>query len=260
MKNLILLTLLIVTAQVSAQSYTVIHIIGKIYDTESGRYLKKRMKIKESAKLRFESPSAKAAVLSSSRGRFVIQKQQAASSSGALTYALSSVLSPARGRLSTRAAGINNKMDFVKKFGEGPIAWLNENYEISVSPKAFPMDGTMFFYVSYLYQGETINKKLSYQGENLIFDKAGFYAVDNQTIDPNRVSDMNLYYFNSTKEESELITSLQFVIVSNDDLKSIVESLEGIAPSEKTQVVAEFVNSLFGKCTNAAIEKALSAL
>ena len=108
--------LLFISASTFAQSYTVIHSIGKILDTKSGKYLSKGTKIDESASLMFETKGAKAAVLSSSRGRFVIQENAVSQSKSDIVYTLSSVISPARGRLSTRAGGINNKLDFIFTF------------------------------------------------------------------------------------------------------------------------------------------------
>lgn len=260
MKKLFFIALIFATSTAMAQSYTIIHVIGKIKDETSGKYLTKGSKISESAKLKFETATAKAAALSSSRGRFVIQKNAQAASSGELVYALSSVLSPARGKLSTRAGGINNQMDFAKKFDEGPVAWLSQQYKVTVSSTAYPMDDNRFFYASYIYNNETINKKLDADGTSLVFDQATFFAIDGNAIDPNAVSEMQLFYYDVTKEESTMITKLTFAVVSKSDLQSVIESLEGIDETEKAEVVTDFINSLYGKCTFEEVSAAIKSL
>lgn len=260
MKKLIIIICLFAGSNAMAQSYTIIHVMGKIYDETSGKYLAKGSKIGDTAKLKFESPNAKAAALSSSRGRFVIQQNAQTSSSGELTYALSSVLSPARGKLSTRAGGINNQMDFQKKFNEGSIAWIGPQYKVQVSSSAYPMDANRFFYASYQYNNETINKKLEAEGDLLIFASSSFFAIDGNAIEPNKVSDIQLFYYDVNKEESTMITNLDFAVVSNDELSSMVDSLEGIEKSEQVEMVTDFITNLYGKCTSEEVSMAIKAL
>ncbi|MFY0651924.1 MAG: hypothetical protein JXQ96_07825 [Cyclobacteriaceae bacterium] len=260
--RLLLLTVLIAAALgANAQTYTVIHAIGKIYESKSGKYLTKGMRLSESAELKFETSGAKAAVLSSKRGRFVIQEKSSSSSGqGELAYALAAVLSPARGRLSTRAGGINNQLDFQKKFGEGPVAIVGDEYKVAVSPTAYPMSDNKFFYASYSYNGEPINKKLSRDGDSLVFDVPAFYSVDDKPIDPTTTSDTKLFYYNAGAQESTLITALELSIITKDDLKSIVESLADLPAEEKKNFVLEIVTEFYGKCSDDDVEKALNSL
>ena len=155
MKNLVIILSLVSFAAFS-QDYTVIHTIGDIYDLSSGKHLTKGMKIRESTKLRFDSEGAKAAVLSTSKGRYIIQSQRASASQSDIAYTLSSIISPVRGRLSTRAGGINNAIDFSKHFEEEPIAILGPSYEVNISPEAYPVNESKFFYAQYHYNDEVI--------------------------------------------------------------------------------------------------------
>ncbi|MEQ6119400.1 hypothetical protein [Reichenbachiella sp. MALMAid0571] len=258
MRTTLTILLVFFGLSVKAQTYTIIHSIGKIYDTKSEKYLTKGMRIDESAKLKFESSDAKAAVLSSSRGRFVIQEQENVAGKSEIAYALSSVLSPARGRLSTRSGGINNKLDFEKRFGEGPVAILGNTYKVAVSSTAYPMSDNRFFYASYAYKGEVINKKLSNEGDSLVFEASDFYSVDDKSIDPAEVSDVKLFYFNATSEQSELITSLELVVINKDDIKYLMENIGGGTTSEKEKNVAEIIAMLYGKCSESDVRRALA--
>ncbi len=241
---------------ISAQSYTVIHSIGKIYDASSGSYLKKGSKVSESAQLKFETEGAKAAVLSSSRGRFIIQKNSTSSQQSDLAYTLSSVISPVRGRLSTRAGGINNQLDFQKHFGEGPIAIVGDSYKVAISPNAYPMNDQKFFYAQYSYNGERINKKLSNDGDSLLVEVASFFAVDKNPINPAEISDAQLFYYDAEKQESISITSLNLNVVSNEELRSLVDSFSDLSKDQQTDALHELINDLYGRCSKEEIAKA----
>lgn len=248
--------LLIICFQANSQSYTVIHIIGKIYDAKSGKYLSKGLKVSEDANLKFETEGARAAVLSSSKGRFVIQEKSTTDSQSDAFYALSSVISPVRGRLSTRAGSINNALDFKKHFSEEPIALVGDEYSISVSPASYPMSESAFFYAQYQYQGQTINKKLAGEDDKLLIDVKKFYSVDGSPIDNSFVSDIKLFYFKAEDQSSTFITAMNLVLVSDDELKSIVDQF----PDEKETAVLEIINSMYGKCTVTQLRDAISKL
>jgi hypothetical protein len=248
--------LILIAFQGQSQSYTVIHTIGKIYDAQSETYLSKGSKIAENANLKFETDGAKAAVLSSSRGRFVIQQNSTSSSQSDALYALSSVISPVRGRLSTRAGSINNSLDFQKHFDEGTTVLLGNSYSISVSSAAFPMDDTKFFYAQYQYEGETINKKLESQGEKLIFNLTDFYSIDGQPVEPNMASEGKLFYYNAEDQSSTFITNLDITYVSDQILKSMLDQFS----DDKETAVLELINSMYGKCSEDQLKKAIAGL
>jgi len=251
-----LATLLVLIAfQSKSQSYTVIHTIGNIYDTQSETYLSKGSKISESAELRFESKGARAAVLSSSRGRFVIQESQSTNTQSDAVYALMSVISPVRGRLSTRSGSINNILDFQKHFNEGTVALVGELYQVSISPSAFPMSESRFFYVQYQFNDETINKKLGSDEDQLVIDLSEFYSVDGNPIESSGVSDVKLLYYDAGKGTSKFITDMDITYVSDETLKSLVKEF----PKNPSIPVLELINSMYGKCTEEQVNQAISA-
>lgn len=254
MRHLILLVALI-AFEATGQSYTVIHVIGKIYDVQSGQYLTKGSKLASDADLKFETDDARAAVLSASRGRFIVQQNATSNSQSDALYALSSVISPVRGRLSTRAGGINNALDFQKHFNDGAVALLGKQYEIEVSPSAFPLAESTFFYAQYQLNGETINKKLGSEENNLVIDLGAFYSVDGNPIDPSQVSDAKLYYYDASKGSSSFITDMDINYVDDETLRSIADQFP-----ESKESVYELINSMYGKCTSEQVDKALEGL
>lgn len=248
--------MILIAFQGQSQSYTVIHTIGKIYDTQSGTYLSKGSKVSENATLKFETDGAKAAVLSSSRGRFVIQQNGTSSSQSDAAYVLTSVISPVRGRLSTRAGSINNTLDFQKHFNEGSIALLGRSYRVTVSSTGFPMTESRFFYVQYEYEGETINKKLSSDEDNLVINLNNFFSIDGNAIDPSAISDARLHYYDASKGSSKFITDMDITYVSDEILRSMLDQFE----EDKETAVLEIINSMYGKCSEDQLKEAISQL
>ncbi|MEO9806298.1 MAG: hypothetical protein ABJF04_23765 [Reichenbachiella sp.] len=255
-----LLLLLLSFQGAKAQTYTIIHVIGKIHDSSTNTYLRPGAKLAESSKLKFETPNARAAALSSSRGRYVIQQQDSQNQSGDFAYTLASVLAPARGKMSTRSGGINNQMDFVKKFGEGPVAIINGTYEVAISPNSYPTDAVHFFYASYLFNQESINKKLDVINGQLVIDAKSFYAVDDIPIDPSETSETKLFYYNSDKQESTEITTLDLVLVSSENLGAIKKLLGEMSEEEQIAAIQDILTSMYGKCDAKQIQIALQTL
>lgn len=253
MKTIVTVLILFISVPLFGQSYTVIHTIGKILDTSTNTYLKKGSKLNESAKLTFETKGARAAVLSSSRGRFIVQETSSSGSQSDLAYTLSSVIAPVRGRLSTRAGAINNQLDFEKHFSDGPIAIVGGSYQVDVSETAYPVNTSRFFYAQYSYNGERINKKLGSVEGVLVFEASTLYSVDGNSVDAAATSDGQLYYFDSDKSESTLVTTYEFNVVSSDDLKSLLETLNDLFWEDRIDALHEIVTDLFGKCAKESI-------
>lgn len=255
----ILIILLFVCSQALGQSYTAIHVMGKIYLPDRQEYLTRGTKILETENLEFQSAEAKAAMLSSSRGRYVIQPGPKSASTDNLAFALSSVITPVKGQMSTRAGSINNSLDFEKQLGEAPVAWLNEDLSFEVSSSAYPIDEDRFFYLAYTYQNETINKKLKNEGQSLKFIKSEVYKVDDQPIAPEAVADMELYYYDAQKGEAQLVTRPQLINITADEFSELTASVGAGDGEDSSAALLEFINSLYGKCSAEELEQALTS-
>ena len=249
MKKLVYL-ILFVTFYANSQSYTVIHTIGKIYDTSSDSYLKKGSKISEKSSLKFETEGARAAALSSTRGRFVIQKEAKDASSNDIAYALASVISPVRGKLSTRAGAINNKLDFQKYFQKGSIALLGETYKIDVSQGSYPINDSKFFYAQYMLNGESINKKLGGENGRIVMDISEFFSVDGSTIDSGSVDDIKLFYYDVTEGTSTFISDMSLVKITDQEIEPLLQEFQA-----DDEGLLEILNALYGSVSQDALNE-----
>lgn len=242
-----------------AQDYTVIHVRGEIFKKSSDTPIKRGDRVGADEEIIFKSPNAVAAVLSPSRGRYILKPQSNSGSTNDLFYVLSSIVTPVRGRMSTRAGGINNSLDFRNFFGN-QFAFVGDQLKIQISSVSYPQNDSSFFYIQYQYDGEAINKKLGNDNDNLIIDRVELFKIDSSPVEVDKISDYMLYYFDGSQETSKAITPIPFVMVSSDEFKDLVNGMtvDGEQPGEED--VFNLVSEFYGKCQMDNIRLALSSL
>ena len=243
-----------------AQSYSVIHVLGKIYDIRTKSYLRPGVKLDATSSLKFETPEAKAAVLSPSKGRFILQQSGSATEQHDLVYTLSALITPVKGRLSTRAGAIAGDVDPVKKFSEGPVAFIGDRYAVTISPVAFPMNATRYFYATFMYRNERINKRLYNRGDTLIFERPSFFSVDGRPVDPLETSDHELIYMEEDLSNYSSWKGPNFVLVSDADLSLLADGVKDMKGQERIAAVQELIASLYGAVTEEEVRLALKRL
>lgn len=256
MKKFLFLSIFISCSICQAQKYSVIHVSGKIFLPDEGTYLDRGMKVDAESKLKFEDEEAKAAVLSSEMGRFILQKNGDDESNSDLLYVLSSVVTPARGKMSTRSGVINNYLDFQKRFGQ-PIAWIGPTFSVPVSPDAYPFNDSVFFFARYKLKQEVVNKKINTEEGQLIFNKTDYFSVDGQPVDPFATSTHQLYYYDATKQESTFITDLDLRPVNDEEILDMAEELDEMSIEKKSSIIHEMISSMYGACDLSVIDNIL---
>lgn len=240
-----------------AQSYTVIQVIGNI--EVGGEKLTRGSKLNSDAELVFKSIGAKAAVLSTEKGRYILQDNSASSSSSDVGYALASLITPVRGKMSSRSGLLINQLDFESRF-EKPFVWISDELTFEVSPASYPIGNEGFFFVRYNYRDETINKKLNGSESKFVLNKKEFYSIDNQPIDPKETSDMSLFYFTVATKKAERLTGLSLFPLSYDTFADICNQIRSSGEEATAEVVGELLASLYGNYSEEDLNKALSQI
>ena len=232
-----------------AQDYQVLHVRGEILHESSGKNLSPGDKVSGSDKIHFKTTDAMAAVLSTDKGKYILKAGDGAKSGSGndLVYVLKTAISPVRGGMSSRAGGINNRIDFVNFFGKERYVWAGDLIKIQVSETSFPMNENRFFYLSFNHGGETYNKMLPYEGDLMILTKEDIFSVDGEKLDVNNINPLELLYYDAEKEESMLMATITFAYVSKQELsyfKSILES----SGDQLEHDIADMLAELYGKC------------
>ncbi|MEL7148860.1 MAG: hypothetical protein AAFO69_20970 [Bacteroidota bacterium] len=252
--------LFFVALSAMSQSYTIIHVKGNM-QLSDGTPLKRGTKLADDAKIVFGSPTSAAAAISSSRGRFVIKQGGNASGQGDAFYLLKAVLTPVKGRMSTRSGELNNLLVLKKFFSEEPLAFLGGKEYVKVSEQAFPQGYQRFFFIRYQYKGETINKKLLSDKQTMIWDQEEIYQVDGEKIDPSEVSDYQLFYLGEGGEP-QFISKVDFSFVPMKELEILVEIIKVEEPdSQEAQIamLTSMISELYGRPQDEAVAKLFQA-
>ena len=255
----LLAVLLLISGLSQAQQYVIIHVKGKITLVKTSSQIKRGDKIAGDEQIRFDSPDAIAAVLSSDRGRFILKPGENQKADNDLLYIFKSAVTPMRGRMSTRAGGINNALDFNKFFG-AQFAFLGEDLLIKVSENAYPQNEANFFYIQYQFSGETINKKLGFSGDTLIINKTALLSVDGNAISESDASGYSLYYYNSTNQSSENVTEIDFNFITPSELKDMVTTMKEYEVEVDDDSIVALVFELYGRCQKDNVINALTDL
>lgn len=249
----LLFLILMIFGTAYSQEYQVLHVKGEIVREKDGTMLKPGDKIGEQEKVKFKSADAMAAVLNKDKGRYILKPGNSESKKNDLVYVLKSTISPVRGGMSSRAGGINNDIDFKLYFSQAPYVWAGDKLRIAVSPAAYPMNDEAFFYISYEYEGEVVNKQLGFEDDFLFFEKSDLLQVDGNTVDAADIDGYELYYYQDSEEESTHIADIDFVMISQADLEDIVKQYP-IANNDSYYELADMLSGLYGNCDPLQLE------
>lgn len=111
-------------------------------------------------------------------------------------------------QLSTRQGELINTMELGIVLGESH--YMLDSIDVKTS---LPVDDNHFFFASYDYNGETINKKLNYKDGNLIFDRS-IYSIDGKAIKPFDVT-LSVWYMDRASGKRTLVTDKMNILPIN---------------------------------------------
>lgn len=220
----------------SVDKYKVIRVDGKIIFMPTKTPMKKGDVFLSGTALDFVSPQSRAAVISAIKGRFVLTPAEQGQTK----------ILPAANNISSRSGALINKIDMTNHFN-GKYLILDE-IELELSNAAYPMNDNNFFYLSYMHNGEKINKKLAFNADHLIISKDELFKVDDQPIDVEE-KQMVLYYKSSDKTDK--INEFTPIFPDMEELKSEIQIiLDEFSNKDKEVQINEitaYLDQFYGK-------------
>jgi hypothetical protein len=223
-------------------TYKVIKVTGTIVYKKNNKSVLQGDLFPESEQIVFKTTESKAAVISTAKGRFILAPGTEKNNS------VKANLLPASSNISSRSGAVINIIDLQNMF-TGNYVVLGKS-RIHINKDNFPMNENSFFFLRYKYKGEEINKKLSNEGEKLVFDKEQILMVDGKPIDKFDSPEVKLYY-SSNGANSQLINSFNLYLPADEELKKEAQILlNEIKDKPYTAKVDEFIaymNDFYGK-------------
>jgi hypothetical protein len=242
----------------TTETYHVIHVQGSILNKVSRKPLQTGDRLKADDALVFASDKALAVVLSTKKGRYILNRpnnqQFVSAGSEAIAIIRDIILNPVeRSSLSTRNYVFRKRgIDLKELFAENTFTLLGKQTKIVIDPGVYPMSAQSYFVCKYEFQGKEINKKLPFTGDTLIFDVNRMYIVNGKPIRPEEPGETELYYYNLASNSSTFVGSFVPVYISDDILEKELQTLTDVLKSLQTpnpeieQYLHEHVQSLYG--------------
>ena len=75
---------------------------------------------------------------------------------------------------------------------------MGEEQAFPIDKKEFLLNDNQYFLIRYLYKGEEIIKKVRFKVDEIFLNKKELFNLQNENIDPEKVSQMKLFYYNSS--------------------------------------------------------------
>lgn len=238
-----MLSLLLIIKLFASQAnpeYYVSNIKGKVFMAASHEALKIGDKVHLNEQLLFSSLSDRVAVINPERGRFVIQKNQLTGphTQSELLIKIGDHLVPAtKSVVLAGRAPVNSKSDLaawlrnLSKQQNDTLAnfLFTDSIKFLLSSKSFPNPTTRFFFIRYIYQNEQINKRLAFRSDEpskrvLVIDR-GIFSIDGQTVKPQSLTPIQLFYYDSERGESETIGKMALHVVDPIELQQEIQVL-----------------------------------
>ncbi len=183
----------------SAQDvYNVINIKGKV--SQNGKTIRRGQKLKATDKIKFVSPRALLLVSSQRYGRMVLSGKPAKKGMSEAAYILKNLVSKGRASARGEEAMVSREMVY-SRFGKGkPHLIFDGEESAKVKKIVFPLNEKSFFFVSYSYKGENVNKKLPFEGTTFTINKDRLFRVEGKKISEEGIHDFHLKYYKNGEE------------------------------------------------------------
>jgi len=222
----------------SQTDFRVIKVNGSILLKAKGISLETGTVFSDKEDLLFRSEDATAAVINSQKGRIVLTSKKhdlSAASANSL---------PAMYNISSRS--VTNKG--LTNYFSGKCVVL-DRLEMEVDSKSYPMDKDHFFFLRYKYNGEEINKKLSFIGDTLIIDQKSLFTIDGNPIP--RADNTSITLFYRKVNESVLISEFDLIFPDltqlSREIQIILNEIKDKQYKEKVVETDSFINEFYGK-------------
>jgi hypothetical protein len=246
MKNIIPKVLIICLALISLgtstelppDKYTVIKVEGLITYLSTGIKMNRGDHFNSNQKLQFKGAGSRAAVISKSKGRFVLTPKKSGPTK--------SNLLPAMSNISSRKGEILNTIDLHNYFKDNLL--LLGKSAVKVKVKEYPLTKDNFFYLTYQHNGESIAKKLEFEGNDILLERASIFTVDEQPIAVPASIQVTLYHRDETKKESAKISEFNLVLPSEEDLKEELKIIQSESKDDEFSSSAQaYLAQFYGK-------------
>ncbi|MCU0444244.1 MAG: hypothetical protein MUE85_04950 [Microscillaceae bacterium] len=239
------------------ETYQVIFVQGTIINKATGATIAKGAKLSAKDKVSFRSKDAKAVILSTTRGRFVMTGKPAAGGSEFIAF-VNDVVSPLKtnAKLSTRGmglmaeSGIQDMETFfgvVRKDSEGKIlnlpifAMIGDKYAFKVDISRYPMNAEKFLGI-YYESPKKVGKAIGFKGNVATLSKEGHFV--SKGVDPKDVEFVEIRQYNKATNnfEKDVLASFRPIFIDPIELKETFQEFVNLS-GDKDETLRDYMKS-----------------
>ena len=230
----------------SQDKFTVIKVSGNIVIERTGYSLSIGTSFAQNENLLFKIPESRAAVINPQRGRYLLTSEN----SNEFRNSKSNFL-PSTGKISTRTIFTGNNAGDLKEQFQGSCVILNEN-RILVDTTVFPLNNRKYFLMTYLYNNNTIIKKLPFKKDTLCINRNELLTLKGKIIPYSQIREMKIIYLEEdVSDASKLMCSFNPVFPDTrtlkDEVKIIIDQMKTRTYKEKFTEISAFITDFYGK-------------
>jgi len=201
--------------------FYVIQVKGVIKNKVSSKLIKSGDQIGDNDQLVFSDKTSMAAVTHPQKGRMVLKPEQVSSSGSEFTGLVKNNLFPGLKHAMTRAT-LTSLPDLKDYLCAKPFVILDE-VEVSVNSAILPLNDQAFCYLRFVYQGDTINKKIPVKDQKLLFSQKNIAQVDGKSIEIPENTSMELFHYDAGSKKSMKLGNFKPVFIQSEEFKTIVQ-------------------------------------
>jgi hypothetical protein len=201
--------------------YYISHIQGVVKKKGQKKALQVGEEVYLNDSLSYDKPDSYLSVCSPEKGNFILKRDKTAPASkkNEFLVAVKDILVPATktGTLGVRGGLLNNLFDlenYLRTFSPQAPMLVCDVRRIALNNTSFVNPADRFFYITYRYKQQDIDKKLSFSKPVsskdtlfLLLDNT-LYQVDGKPIDPAEPDSLNLYYRIHTENKNSLVSQV----------------------------------------------------
>lgn len=241
----IIFILLFLSSLSYSQTYIVLKVKGEIINEQTGQLLKAKDELSLNDRVTFKSDKALAALYNKDSGRFLLKPIK--KFEGEFTDYVYALL--------VKSKGVIDKGLFsLQKEFESPYFVIGE-FKFKLNPKEYPITDNSYFFIRYIYQNDTISKKISSVLDEIVFDKNFVYTLGDKQIDQELVDHVDLYYtyIKNDKRREQLISRFILRFADEENLKKELEAYmellnaSGKNKDEISEELIAYIVDVYGK-------------
>jgi len=227
----------------------VIHVKGSVTNKTSGAILKIGDKINSEDQLKFATQDA-LVVIMSAKGKYTLSPSVKANNSNEFIAYVNNAMLPLKsnGHLSTRGNGSEIIHDLKGYFGTSTFNIIGDQLELKIDTIKYPITESKYMIYRYVNNGTVVSKKIEKRGDQLIINKKALYTYKGNYIDPSKIQNVDIYYYDSKANKSSRLVGFNPQFIDEEQLKSelwVQKKILGEQNLSSDQVTKELVSYVF---------------